>query len=144
MSWRTKVQALRAMPCADRQLVAEAAILLGVSRLLLLSFPFRLLAPLLSRNIRCSRESLDPSPNQKVRRAVMIAARNVPFRAVCLPQAMAAKFMLARRGYPSILHLGVGRNGAGDLMGHAWLESSTAIVVGEAGIANVTPVARFG
>jgi hypothetical protein len=85
------------MPGADRQLVAEAAILLGVSRLLLLSIPFRFLVPLLSRN-GCSRESPDPPPNRKVRCPVMIAARNVPFWAVCLPQALAAKFMLARRG----------------------------------------------
>jgi hypothetical protein len=130
MSWRTRVLTFRAMPYADRQLLVEAAILLGVSRLLLLSIPFRLLAPLLSHNIRCSRKSPDLPPNRKVRWAVITAARNVPFRAVCLPQAMAAKFMLARRGYPSILHLGVGKNGASNLMGHAWLESSSTIVVG--------------
>jgi Transglutaminase-like superfamily len=121
MSSRTKVLALRAMPCADRQLVAEAAILLGVSRLLLLSIPFRLIVPLLSRKIRCSLESRHQPPDRRVRWAAMIAARNVPFRAVCLPQAMAAKFMLARRGYPSILHLGVGKNDASNLIGHAWL-----------------------
>jgi hypothetical protein len=132
------------MPGADRLLITEAAILLGVSRLLLLSIPFRLLVPLLSRKIQCSRKFPDLPPNRKVRWAVMIAARNVPFRPVCLPQAMAAKFMLARRGYPSILHLGVGKNGATDLIGHAWLESGTTIVVGEAGIADVTPIARFG
>jgi hypothetical protein len=79
-----------------------------------------------------------------VRHAVTIAARNVPFRAVCLPQAMAAKFMLVRRSQPSTLHLGVGKNAAGDLMGHAWLQSDGVTVVGGAGIGDVTPIARFG
>jgi hypothetical protein len=132
------------MSGTDRRLLAEATMLLGLCRLLLLFVPFRLIASLLSRRPAAPQKPRDPSLNRSVRRAVMTAARNVPWRAVCLPQAMAAKFMLARRGCTSVLHFGLGRNDIGALTAHAWLESRSAIVVGEAGIANVTPIARFG
>ena len=78
-----------------------------------------------------------------VGQAVTIAARNVPWNAVCLPQAMAAKAMLARRGQGSALHLGAARAGDG-LTAHAWLVAGGEVVVGEAGIAEVAPLARFG
>jgi hypothetical protein len=32
------------------------------------------------------------------------AARHVPFNAVCLPHAMAARIVLKRRGIDSVLH----------------------------------------
>jgi hypothetical protein len=144
MSLRTKIAAGRALSGAERRLVAEAALLLGVSRVLLLILPFRRIARLLSRPPAGVPAPVEPLLGRSVRRAVTIAARNVPFRAVCLPQAMAAKFMLARRGQPSTLHLGVGKNAAGDLIAHAWLQSDGATVVGEAGIGDVAPIARFG
>jgi hypothetical protein len=121
---RTKLAAVRALSGAERRLVAEAALLLGVSRVLLLILPFRRIARLLSRPPAGAPAPVDPLLGRSVRHAVTIAARNVPFRAVCLPQAMAAKFMLARSGQPSTLQ--------------------GATVVGAAGIDDVTPIARFG
>jgi hypothetical protein len=144
MSLRTKIVAVRAMSGAGRRLVAEAALLLGVSRVLLLMVPFRRIAPLLSRLPAGAPPPVDPLLARSVARAVTIAARNVPFRAVCLPQAMAAKFMLARRGQRSTLHLGVGKDDAGDLTAHAWLQSDGAIVLGAARVGDVIPIARFG
>jgi Transglutaminase-like superfamily len=144
MSLRTKITALRTISDAELRFIAEAALLLGVSRVLLLTVPFRRIAPLLSRPPAGAPTPVDPLLSRSVRRAVTIAARNVPFRAVCLPQAMAAKFMLARRGQPSTLHLGIGKDDAGNLMAHAWLQSDGAIVVGEAGVGDVTPIARYG
>jgi hypothetical protein len=79
-----------------------------------------------------------------VRQAVTVAARNVPWNAVCLPQAMAAKAMLARRGQGSALHLGAGKAEAGGFMAHAWLVAGGEIVIGEAGAQAVTPLTRFG
>jgi hypothetical protein len=51
--------------------------------------------------------------------------------------------MLARRGQGSALHLGAARAGDG-LTAHAWLVVGGEVVVGEAGIAEVAPLARFG
>jgi hypothetical protein len=79
-----------------------------------------------------------------VRLAITTAARNVPWNAVCLPQAMAAQAMLARRGCGSSLRLGAGFDAEGKLVAHAWLVVGSTVVVGAAGMAGVTPLARFG
>jgi hypothetical protein len=124
------------MSGGDRVLVCEAIVWLGWARLLVLTVPFRLVAAQLSRP--SSGGCGDPASLLRVRNAVTTAARNVPWNAVCLPQAMAAKSMLARRGVASSLHLGAGIGADGKLVAHAWLS------VGGAGITAVTPLARFG
>jgi Transglutaminase-like superfamily len=129
------------MPPRQRLMLLEAALFLGFARLALLTVPFGRIAPWLQR-------SPDSGPHDAqtvlaVGEAVTIAARNVPWNAVCLPQAMAAKAMLARRGQGSALHLGAA-TASGALTAHAWLVAGGAVVVGEAGIADVAPLARFG
>ena len=117
--------------------------MLGLARFIVITVPFRLMAPWLAR--APERSTCDEALVLRVRKAVTMAARNVPWNAVCLPQAMAAKAMLARRGYGSALHLGAGTDGEGKLIAsHAWLVAGGTIVVGAAGIAGVTPLARFG
>ena len=129
------------MPNRQRVLLLEAALFLGLARLALLALPFGRIAPWLQRSPDSG--AGDTATVLAVGQAVAIAARNVPWNAVCLPQAMAAKAMLARRGQGSALHLGAA--GAGDgLTAHAWLVAGGEVVVGEAGIAEVAPLARFG
>ncbi len=48
----------------------------------------------------------------------------------CLAEALAGRFMLARRGYQADLHIGVRKGEKGDLLAHAWLESGNSIVLG--------------
>ncbi len=138
---RRKLGTFLEMTFRQRLLVLEAALFLGLSRLLLLALPFRRLAPWLQRVPDSG--ACDTATVMAVRRAVTVAARNVPWNAVCLPQAMAAKAMLARRGQGSALHLGAAMAG-GALNAHAWLVAGDEIVVGEAGVADMTPLARFG
>jgi hypothetical protein len=126
----------------QRLLVLEAALWLGLSRLMLLILPIGRIAPWLQRVPDSGPRDL--ATVLAVRHAVTIAARNVPWNAVCLPQAMAAKAMLARRGQGSALHLGAGKLDGGGLAAHAWLEAGGEIVVGEAGVADMAPLARFG
>lgn len=85
---------------------------------------------------------------RKVARIVRKVARHVPFRAVCLPQAMAAQWMLRRRGVPSRLVFGV-RRGTADsgLQYHAWLMVGRECVVGAGEVetyAPLTPLDRAG
>ena len=63
-----------------------------------------------------------------------MAGRNVPWNAVCLPQAMAAKAMLARRGCGSSFRLGADFDAQGRIIAHAWLVAGGTIVVGAAGV----------
>lgn len=135
------------MPRTDRLFLLEAALLLALARLIVLAVPFRRIAPWLERAPESSQSdgaTIDAAMIDAVRRAVVVAARNVPWNAACLPQAIAAKAMLARRGQGSALHLGAGMADGGGLMAHAWLIAGGEIVVGEEGVPDVTPLVRFG
>jgi Transglutaminase-like superfamily len=139
---RRKLATFLGMSGADRWLVCEAVVMLGVARFIVTAVSFRLVAPWLS-HVPHTR-SCDKALLLRVRRAVTTAARNVPWNALCLPQAIAAKAMLARRGCGSSLHLGADLNAQGKLTAHAWLVAGDTVVVGAAGVSCVTPLARFG
>lgn len=142
MRLRRKLGRFLDMTASERLLLLEAALFLALARLVILAVPFRRVAPWLQRAPHSA--DYDAGTVLEVRQAVTVAARNVPWNAVCLPQAMAAKAMLARRGQGSALHLGAGKADGGGLMAHAWLVAGSEIVVGEAGIAGMAPLARFG
>ncbi len=48
----------------------------------------------------------------------------------CLPEALAGRLMLQRRGYEANLTIGVRKDEKGALLAHAWLESGQHIVLG--------------
>ena len=142
MALRRKLRSFLRLATVDQRMIAEAAWWLGVSRLAIWLLPFRRLAPWLSRMPEtpdCDRDLV-----RRVRRAVTVAARNMPRRPMCLPRAIAAKAMLARRGCGSAFHIGAGRDPGGGLALHAWLVAGGEVVVGGAGAAHVKSVARFG
>jgi len=136
----------------QRALVIEAVICLAAARLGLVVLPFprlarhlgaavapqQILAPqrtLAPQEAMERAASIDASPRDarlagEVGWAVTRAARYLPFRAVCLPQAMAARTMLARRGVASMLHFGAATNGDGKVTAHAWLDAAGAEVTG--------------
>jgi Transglutaminase-like superfamily len=133
MSRPRKFLALRA---TDRALLLEACWNLAVACVCLRVVPFRW--SLRGLHV-CSAEpqAVDLSPDQftvarRIRWIIRLAARHVPWRAVCLPQSLAARMMLERRGIPVILYLGVRKSIAASpsFETHAWVC---------AGILEVTP-----
>lgn len=116
--------------------------MLAAARLCVITVPLRMLSKWLARAPDAG--APDPEPVARIRKAVEIAARNVPWNSVCLPQAMAAKAMLARRGIGSAFHLGATLDRNGELSAHAWLECGGQIVTGAAGARGVSHLARFG
>jgi hypothetical protein len=142
MLLRHKLKTFLAMRGADRLLVCEAIAMLALARLIVLTIPFRYMVVWLSHAPET--ESCDEALLLRVRRAVTIGARTVPWNAVCLPQAIAAKAMLAWRGCGSSVHLGADFDGYSKLTAHAWLVAGGTVVVGAAGISGVAPLARFG
>ena len=69
--------------------------------------------------------------SRRVARIVRKVARHPPFRAACLPQAMAAQWMLRRRGMESRLFFGARRKAQGTgLEFHAWLSVAGEHVLG--------------
>jgi hypothetical protein len=75
--------------------------------------------------------------------AVTRAARYLPFKAVCLPQAMAARVMLKRRGIKSVMHFGAARGTEKPLDAHAWLDAAGVEVTGYPVAKDFTEIACF-
>lgn len=136
-----KWRAWRNYRMADRLLILEAAIWLGLTRFYVMWFPFRWLGPWLRKPAAGSDQ---PQVALRVGRAVLTASRHVPWQAACLPQALAAKLMLALRGQGSALHLGARLDEGGALAAHAWLTCEGKIVTGGSGLPGYTPLIQLG
>jgi hypothetical protein len=68
---------------------------------------------------------------QRVGWAVRVLAHYLPWDARCLAQAIAASWMLRRRGLPSVFYLGVDHGRETWLEAHAWLRCGDEILTGE-------------
>jgi hypothetical protein len=123
-----------------KMLIVEAAARLLAARVKLLLVPFPVLArrlgdfvPPTDPRVIAARTAGGTEHKQTIETiaaVVALAARNVPFKAVCLPQAMAAKAMLDRRGIASVMHFGAGFGIAKNIDSHAWLDAAGIPVTG--------------
>jgi hypothetical protein len=136
-----------------RALLFEAVAWLLLARLSLLLVSF----PRLARHLGTVVTPADPRAGQaasgnsadaarlaaEIGWAVTRAARHVPFKAVCLPQAIAARLMLRRRGVTSVLHFGARTGSAKPIDAHAWLDAAGVKVTGYPVADAFTEIARF-
>lgn len=144
---------LRRFTQVDRRrqmLIVEAVLRLALARLGLALVPFPQLAsrlgaiaPPLPSTIPAADPADSASAAREIGWAVTRAARYVPFRAVCLPQALAARHMLQRRGIASVLHFGVIDGVAAGIKTHAWLDADGIDVTGYPLKPCCTEIARF-
>jgi len=135
-----------------RALLVEALSWLLLARLSLIIIPFRHVGRYLGTFVRASdrrvvegqsdRSWTETQLAAEIGWAVTRAARYAPFRAVCLPQAMAARFMLKRRGVESVLHLGVRKGIDKPFEAHAWLDAAGVQVTGYPESIAFTEIAR--
>jgi hypothetical protein len=135
-----KLSVLAKLRGAERGLMIEAMALLALARIWLVATPFPKVAEKLGE--ACAPGDLDKgsvvglsAADESVARSISVAieraAKNVPFRAVCIQRAVAAKMMLRRRAIPCVLHFGVAKGGAGEQMrAHAWLDATHVPVTG--------------
>lgn len=134
---RRKLRSALRMSPSHRRLIAEAVGALLVARVWS-ALPFRTLARRLGglSSPQTTAATTGPlSPDQvaqvrAIRWAVGAAAPWLPFRTLCLQQAIAARAMLRRRGIASVLHLGVGDPTGSKLEAHAWLDAGGLQVTG--------------
>lgn len=136
---RRRLRSLRGLSAKRRALLIEAALCLLVAQAVLLLVPF----PFLARRFGTFVPPSDPrvalgrseasarhmAVAREVGWAVTTAARHIPVRAVCLPQAMVARMMLKRRGVSSVIHFGAAK-GTDALDTHAWLDAAGIEVTG--------------
>jgi hypothetical protein len=112
-------------------IVTEAALLLTSARIALWLAPFQQLMAVLSRptaQVDLS-ESERSETRQAVRQGILAARRYLPFPTTCLHRAIAAHWMLRRRGVNTTLYYGVTRSG-GKLTAHAWVQDGDVGVIG--------------
>jgi hypothetical protein len=103
--------------------------------------PFRTLRPLVDHAGRNPGESADELVAARVGWAISNAARFVP-RATCVTQALAARILLARRGFASEVCYGVGRP-RDRVVAHAWVESGGRVIVGDQSLESLMPLASL-
>lgn len=120
------------LPAADQWLLVKSAVLLGSIRLGVWLLPFQTLRRHLAKMAKTTAhlKATDQASAEKVIWAVSLAGRHVPRTRSCLIQALAAQVLLARRGHPACLRIGVARGEKGQLQAHAWLESRGQVVLG--------------
>lgn len=116
----------------ERRLLAEAALCLAAARITTLLLPFRRVARLMSAARQAHRvPTLDRATAiRDVTRAVARAAPRMPFRAVCVQQAIAAQHMLRRRGVETTVQFGA-RFAEGRLEAHAWVTDAGTTIMGD-------------
>jgi hypothetical protein len=134
---------------ADLPLLLEAALWLGVAGLSLRFAPFRHIAPRLRPQVRppASPAPDKEAPDKELERiawAVLLAARHVPWRAVCFHEGIAAQRLLARRGVASELLYGVKRETqGGKVSAHVWVRARGVDVVGGPAAQGYTVLTSF-
>ncbi|MDF7775344.1 lasso peptide biosynthesis B2 protein [Sphingomonas sp. AOB5] len=152
-SWKSKATRLVQVDWRERALLAEASAQLLAARLRIAILPFRTIAkdlgtfvPPADSRIAAARA---PAPEdlrhaaEKIGWAVTRAAVHVPFKAVCLPQAMAAHAMLKRRGIGSAVHFGARRSDEKPIDAHAWLDAAGVEVTGYPVAAGMKEIGAF-
>ncbi len=133
---------------AERLVLLEAFALLGIARLVVLVLPFKWLAVSLGRHMKETGTEINSSDlcsARMVGQAVRSAVRYTPWESVCLPQAVAAQWMLKRRHVAATLYLGVAKDQTKqeNLAAHAWLRCGSIILTGAEGHRQFTVVGTF-
>jgi hypothetical protein len=137
---------LRRRRSADRWLIFEALLWLGLARAAVLGIPFHWTTWLFRLRPGEAAEAVEPYPTEIARRigwALRVASSRSPWRSTCLAQALAGFSMLRRRRVPSTLALGVARSASDSLEAHAWLSCGGFILTGAGGCERFSVVARY-
>lgn len=150
---RRRLTRLKQVDNGQRLMLVEASACLLLSRLALVFVPFPKLARRLGEfvppsdpraaRVRERTDAAQAAVAEGVSWAVTRAARHVPFKAVCLPQAMAARVMLKRRGVASVMHFGAAKGTDKPLDTHAWLDAAGVDVTGYPVAENFSEIACF-
>ena len=123
--------------------------MLGVSRLVVLTIPFRRLDVVLGK--RQGLETWVPilSKDQALRalhigRVVRAMARFTPWDSNCFAQAITARLLLGLYGLPYALYFGLMRDaGSAGMKAHAWVVAGPIRVTGGASFGQYTVVAMY-
>ena len=126
----SKLGTFLALDSADKAASFEAMLLVLAARMLIGGVPPRKWRERFGAVGEASDTFDDLATIRRVRLAIQRAVRNVPGSPNCLPQALAARWMLARRGIAASLFVGFERDEVGAPRFHAWLKVGEEWVTG--------------
>lgn len=135
------------LPGRQAVLLAEAVAVLALARMALW-LPFRWIRPALGRPVGRDQVPAEAAPERhprpvgQVAWVLKVAARNVPWDCTCLVRALAGRLMLRRRGYATVLYLGVAPADETSRF-HAWLKQDRYVVTGGGGLERYTVISAF-
>ena len=146
---RYPVKRFSTLSSLEKRLFIEAVLLTFFFRLIILTIPFRKIAPFLGKQMIETSNQESPIPTkillEQISRSIHRASRFVPWQAKCLVQAMTGKTMLRKRDMESTLYLGLAKEkNQNELIAHAWLRCGNEIICGGIGLNRFTIVAYFG
>lgn len=123
----------RRLPGSRRLLLCEALIAMALARFGLAFLPFRRIAlwlgiPETESPVNAAAEQVEVAT--EIGWAVGCLARRVPWDSRCLAQALAATWMLRRRGLEPTLSFGVDLEKHREFVAHAWLRFGSCLVTG--------------
>jgi hypothetical protein len=114
-----------------RRMFWEAYRFMGFSRFLVLTRPFKQIAPGLgTMDAPETVPATDMRVTRKVAWAIRTAAKFTPWKSNCLAQGLAGWRMLKRRGLPAALYFGVAKDETDRMIAHAWLRSGEYFICG--------------
>ena len=124
--------------------LTEALVLCTFASIMLRVLQFSSVARRLGQHMAESPAQGLPANRTAIRRimwAISVAARLLPWKPVCLPQAVTAQWMLRRRGIQSTLYLGTDLTN--HYAAHAWVRAGRIIVTGGDDPRRYTVVSTF-
>jgi hypothetical protein len=135
MSYHNILRRLGQLSWEERSLLVETLVCLTIARSLVLALPFPYLAKRLGEHMAES-GSADHIARQpfltNLTWALGALSRRLPWRCLCLEQALAAQMVLRRRGMAHTLYLGA-RLSQGKMEAHAWVRCGRRLVTGDNG-----------
>jgi hypothetical protein len=129
---------VRGLSPAERRLLLETIVWLGLVRVATAVLPYRRVASLLRLTQSAASEASPARDSgtsggrdaEAVGWAVQGVAARTPWPSTCLVQSLAGYVMLRRHGVPSVVYLGVAKDAAGDFSAHSRLRCGERIVTG--------------
>jgi len=135
------------LPGKEKTAFMEAILLLPIIVVAVKLIPFRFLSLCLGTHMATAaniNNAIDDKKISTIKQSLQRVCILLPLVNVCLPRAMTAKLMLARRGMASTLFMGVKKDYAsGELRAHAWLTVGDITLTGEREKSDFTVVASF-
>jgi len=145
---RRILNTFRSFSAADQRLLLEALLYLVIGALLVRLIPFRRWAAWLGTTEAIVTQPLASPQLERARRikwAVSVARRRLPWHSTCLMDAFAAQRLLAHRSIPHQLILGVRFEGETEryMSAHAWITVGDEALIGGGVHQGFKPVAVF-